>query len=271
MMGVTSTRRVRPLRVLSLAVVMVIAALGATGCEPPRAEDKTKPVLLIHGWGLGADTDCGATFDGMIAKLKAAGFKGPFVRVGFYSGGTNCDVNLRSWGPVEDGSHSKVVAQAFSKYVYATYTAKGKAVDVVGYSMGGNVARGAVQGAQAKESGFSAPINVEDVVLFGAPMNGAAWYSSFCLWGMCSSLKPGSDDVKWLQTVGNPQGVAGTEWTAFGSEADAVTPVDSALKIDVPAARKVRYTDVPHTGSDNYMGRADVVARAATALAKVDS
>lgn len=258
-------------RLAAVAVVAALVAIGATGCEPARPDDKSKPVLLIHGWGLGADTDCGSTFNGMIAKLKAAGFTGPFVRVGFYSGGTNCDVNLRSWGPVDDGSHSKVVAQAFSKYVYATYTSKGKAVDVVGYSMGGSVARGAVQGAQAKEAGFSAPINVEDVVLLGAPMNGAAWYSSFCLWGMCSSLKPGSDDVKWMQKVGNPQGVAGTEWTAFGSDADAVTPVDSALKIDVPANRKVRYSDVPHTGSDNYMGRADVVARAATALAKVDS
>ena len=269
--SVHARRRTSAVRLGAVAIVAALLAIGATACEPPRPEDKAKPILLIHGWGLGADTDCGGTFDGMIAKLKAAGFTGPFVRVGFYSKNTNCDVNLRSWGPVEDGSHSKVVAQAFSKYVYATYTSKGKAVDVVGYSMGGNVARGAVQGAQKGEAGFSAPIKVEDVALLGAPMNGAAWYSSFCLWGMCSSLKPGADDVKWLQSVGNPQGVGGTEWTAFGSEADAVTPVDSALKIDVPANRKVRYTNVPHTGSDNYMGRADVVARAASALSKADS
>lgn len=264
-------RRSVAVRATVVALSAILLVVGATACEPARPEDKTKPILLIHGWGLGADTDCGGTFDGMIAKLRAAGFTGPFVRVGFYSGGRNCDVNLRSWGPVEDGSHSKVVAQAFSKYVHATYTSKGKAVDVVGYSMGGNVARGAVQGSQAKEAGFSAPIDIEDVVLLGAPMNGAAWYSSFCLWGMCSSLKPGADDVKWLQRVGNPQGLKGTEWTAFGSDADAVTPVDSALKIEVPAARKVRYSNVPHTGSDNYTGRADVVARAATALAKVDN
>lgn len=264
-------RRRTMARCAAVAFAAVLVTMGATACQPPRPDDRTKPVLLIHGWGLGADTDCGSTFDGMIAKLKAAGFKGPFIRVGFYSGDTNCDMSLRDWGPVEDGSHFSVLSQAFSKYVYATYTAKGKTVDVVGYSMGGNVARGAVQGSTAKQAGFSAPIKVEDVVLFGAPMNGAAWYSSFCLWGMCSSMKPGADDIKWLQTVGNPQGAGGTEWTAFGSDADAVTPVDSALKIDVPAARKVRYTDVPHTGSDNYMGRADVVARAATALAKVDS
>lgn len=263
--------RVGAVRLGAVAMVAALLAMGATACEPARPDDKTKPILLIHGWGLGADIDCGSTFNGMIAKLKAAGFTGPFVRVGFYSGGTNCDVNLRNWGPVEDGSHSKVVAQAFSKYISATYTSKGKAVDVVGYSMGGNVTRGAVQGSQAKEAGFSAPIDVEDVVTLGSPMNGAAWYTSFCLWGMCSSLKPGSDDVKWLQKVGNPQGVKGTEWTAFGSEADAVTPVDSALKIDVAANRKVRYADVPHTGSDNYMGRADVIARAALALAKVDN
>jgi len=258
-------------RALLALTVVATLAMGTTACEPTRAPNKSHPVLLIHGWGLGADTDCGSTFDRMITQMKAEGFTGPFIRMGFYSGDTNCDMSLRDWGPVEDGSHFSVLSQAFSKYVYATYTSKGKTVDVVGYSMGGNVVRGAVEGAQAGQAGFSAPIDVQDAVTFGAPMNGAAWYSSFCLWGMCSSMKPGADDVNWLQKVGNPQGLHGTEWTAFGSDADAVTPVDSALKIDVPANRKVHLTDVPHTGDTNYMGRPDVVTRADKALAEANS
>jgi hypothetical protein len=255
---------------VALTIVATIA-MGTTACEPDRAPNKSHPVLLIHGWGLGADTDCGSTFNRMISQMKSEGFTGPFIRVGFYSGDTNCDVSLRDFGPVEDGSHFSVLSQAFSKLVYANYTSKGKTVDVVGYSMGGNVVRGAVQGSAAGEPGFSPPIKIQDGVLFGAPMNGAAWYSSFCLWGMCSSMKPGADDIKWLQRVGNPQGVGGTEWTAFGSDADAVTPVDSALAIDVPGNRKVRLTDVPHTGDTNYMGRTDVVTRADKALAEANS
>jgi hypothetical protein len=266
-MGVRSRRRV--LSVAITAALGLLVATGATACEPARKEARNLPVLLIHGWGLGADTDCQSTFGRMISQMKSEGFTGPFVKVGFYSDNKNCDVNMRDWGPVENGSSFKVVAQAFSKYVYETYTKKGKAVDVVGYSMGGNVARGAVQGAQRHESGFAAgAIDVQDVVSFGAPFDGAAWYSSFCLWGMCSSLKPGATDIKWLNQTGNPQGLHGTEFSAFGSTDDAVTPVDSALHIEVPAPQKYRLTGVPHTGSDNYMGRTDVVKKADDALAK---
>jgi hypothetical protein len=257
-----------------IAVLGLFVATAATACDPPRKESRAHPVLLVHGWGLGADTDCGSTFDRMIGQMKSEGFTGPFVRVGFYTGDTNCDMSLRDWGtaadPVEDGSHFSELSKAFSKYVYATFTSKGKTVDVVGYSMGGNIVRGAVEGSQGHQAGFSLPIKIQDAVTFGAPMNGAAWYSSFCLWGMCSSLKPGSDDVKWLNLNGNPQGDGGTEWTVFGSDADAVTPVDSALHIDVPANRKIHLTDVPHTGDTNYMGRTDVVKKADDALAKPD-
>lgn len=273
--GDTEGRRRRgPGRVLRIAVVGAVAALlavSATACEPARAADKTKPVLLIHGWATGGATDCGSTFDRMISQMKGEGFTGPFIKVGFYTGDTNCTMSLRSWGTFDNGSSWVELSKALSKYIYATYTSKGKAVDVVGYSMGGNIVRGALQGTSAKASGFSAPIKVEDVVTFGAPFDGAAWYSSLCLWGQCSTLKPGADAIDWLDQNGNPQGVDGTEFTIFGSEGDAVTPVDSALQMSIPTARKIRYTDVPHTGSDNYMGRPAIVTRADQALEKVDS
>jgi pimeloyl-ACP methyl ester carboxylesterase len=257
-----------------LAGLLVVAALvvgGRAGCQPARPVARDKPVLLIHGYNLGGGTDCAATFDRTISQLRGAGFTGPFVKVGFYTGDTGCDMSLRSWGTFDNGSSWKEIAKAFSKYVYATYTSKGVAVDVVGYSMGGNIARGAVYGASIGEAGFSAPIRVEDAVTLGAPHAGAAWYTYGCLWGMCSSLKPSAGEIKWLLRNGDPQGLGGTEWTVVGSTDDAVVPALSATYMALVPNRKVTYSDVPHTGGGNYMGRTDVIDRAAQALAAPNS
>ncbi|QXC60979.1 hypothetical protein KSP35_22135 [Aquihabitans sp. G128] len=258
----------RTIRAAALLAVASLFALGATACQPARSTAKDKPILLIHGWATGGATNCGSTFDTMIGRLKAQGFTGPFVKVGFYTGDTNCDMTLRSWGDFDNGSSWKDVAKAFSKYVYETYTKNGKSVDVVGYSMGGLIARGAVYGAEGGQSGFSAPIKVEDVATLGAPHSGAAWYTNGCLWGQCSTMKPGATDIKWLNENGNPQGVGGTEWTVFGSEADQVTPVDSGLYMVVPAAQKVRYSDIPHTGDGNWTSSQKVLDRVVVALAQ---
>jgi len=255
-----------------IAAVLVTSALAlGVGLAPRPAGaaggDRTRPVLLVHGYSFSNDTSCAGTFDRMISQMRAEGFTGPFVRVGYYSGNTGCDVNLRSWGSVGDSSSWKTIAKAFSQYVYSTYTARGIAVDVVGYSMGGNIARGAVYGSSIRESGFSAPIRVEDVVTLGAPHKGAAWYTSFCLWGQCASLKPSSSDISWLNRNGNPQGVGGTDFTVIGSNADSVVSASSATYMTVPVERKVVYASVPHTGSSNYMGTPAVVTRAGDALA----
>lgn len=245
------------------AVVTLILATGA--CRPARQD---RPVLLLHGWSATGGTNCASTFDRAISQLRSEGFTGPFVKVGFYTGDTGCDMSLRSWGDFANGSSWKEVAKAFSRYVHATYTSHGTPVDIIGYSMGGNIARGAVQGSQAGEAGFSAPIQVEDAVTLGAPHDGAAWYSHFCLWGQCSTLKPGAADIDWLDANPNPQGVDGTEWTVVGSTGDAVTPLDSALEMGVPPERKITYQDIPHTGGDNYLGRTDVVHALGLSLAE---
>jgi len=244
-----------------LLALAALVAVGTTACRQTR----DKPILLVHGWSATGGTDCGDTFDGMIAQLRAEGFTGPIVKVGYYTGDTNCDVDLRDWGSFDNSSSWKEVAKAFSHYVAATYTAQGQTVDVVGYSMGGIVARGAVYGSATAQSGFAGPLKVEDAVTLGAPHDGAE-VAVFCLWGQCATMKPGAADITWLNQDGDPQGVGGTEWTAVGSEADAVTLVDSALHMSVPPERLVRYTDVPHTGSGNYLRRADVVTRVGEAL-----
>jgi pimeloyl-ACP methyl ester carboxylesterase len=255
-------------KVFIVVLAAVVVAAGATACEP-RETRRDRPVLFIHGWsGFGNGNDCNANFGTMKTALRADGFTGPLVTVGYYDTNRNCDIDLQEWGPITNGSVWKDISKAFARYVYENYTKRGIAVDVVGHSMGGLVVRGAVQGTQAKEAGFGPAIKVEDVVTFGAPFAGAAWYSTFCLWGQCSQLKPGASDLKWLATNGNPQGAEGTEWTAFASNSDDVVPADSALSISVPAERKVRYSSLAH---GDFMHNATSQARAAKALAEVGS
>jgi hypothetical protein len=261
--------RARPFRALALLVAALVVAAGTTGCEPPRAPRKDRVVIFVHGWSaFGAGNDCKGNFGSLETSLRNAGFTGPLVTVGYYDSDTNCDVNLRSWGDVSNSTVWKDLAKVFSKYVYETYTKKGITVDLVGHSMGGLIIRGAVKGTQEKEAGFSAPIDVEDAVTLAAPHQGAAWYSTGCLWGQCSQLKPGASDIKWLLANGNPQGLHGTDWTVVGSTTDDTVPVDSALAMLVPDARKVTYSTLEHS---QYMGNATCQARTAKALAEVDA
>ena len=253
----------------AVAVALALTLVGVVGAAPAgaRTDTRTKPILFVHGYNPTSNsTDCGGDFDTMISQLRSQGFTGPMIKVGYYSGDVNCNVNLRSYGSFGNSDSWKQIAKAFSNYVYSQYTSKGIAVDVVGYSMGGLIARGGVYGAQKGESGFSAPIDVEDVVTLGTPHKGAAWYSNLCLWGQCTSLKPGATDLNWLNQNGNPQGRYGTEFTTIASNGDWVTPTDSGLYMSIPSSNKVTYSNVPHTGSSNYMHTTSVVTRSGSAL-----
>lgn len=253
-------------KVIAAALASIVVLVGATACEP-RQPRKDRVVLFIHGWSaFGSGADCNANFGTLESSLRSAGFTGALVTVGYYDSNRNCDVDLQRWGSISNGSSWKDISKAFARYVHETYTARGITVDVVGHSMGGLVVRGAIQGTQGKEDGFGPPLKIEDVVTFGTPFAGAAWYSSLCLWGQCAGLKPGAGDLRWLEQNGNPQGVGGTEWTAFGSSTDDVVPADSALTIQIPDARKIRYTTVEHSA---YMHDATAQARAARALAEL--
>ncbi len=268
----SSTGKGRRVRHLAVALAAFAPLLGLTVAPADaRTDTKSKVTLFVHGYSLSGGTNCGSDFDSMISSLRSQGFTGSMVRVGYYTGDTNCDMSLRSWGSFSNGSSWKEIAKAFSKYVYSTYTSKGIPVDVVGYSMGGLITRGGVYGASNGQSGFSAPIDVEDMVTLGTPHNGAAWYTNFCLWGQCSTMKPGATDIKWINQNGNPQGKYGTEFTAVGSNGDSVVSAASATHMTLPSTREPIYANVPHTGNTNYMHDATVVARSASALQYANS
>lgn len=230
-----------------ISVAVVLASFVATSPADARTDNRSKPVILVHGYNFTGGTNCATNWSTVISSLKAQGFTGPFIRVSYYGADTNCDVNLHNYGSFADRDSWKAIAKALSNYVYTQYTAKGTSVDLVGHSMGGLIIRGAVWGSQKAESGFSRPIDVEDGVTLAAPHAGAAWYSNLCLWGQCSTLKPGATDIKWLNQNGNPQGKAGTDWTVTGSRADDVVPLASAMTMSLPAAQKASIANVEHS------------------------
>jgi hypothetical protein len=261
----------RAMRVVGIALV-IVAATFVMGTNPAGAvSSKSATVLFVHGFSLSSppSSDCGGDFDAMISQMRGEGFTGSMVKVGYYSGDVNCNVNLHSYGSYGDTDSWKSIAMAMSSYVYNTYTRYGVAVDVVGYSMGALVTRGAVYGAQSGAPGFSPPINVSDAVTLGGPHNGAAWYTYFCLWGQCASMTPGSTDLNWLNQNGNPQGSASTTWTNIGSYNDLVVPWQSATSMAIPADHKIVFANIDHTGSNNYMHNWSVVNRADSALTSV--
>lgn len=265
----SSRLRRRPLAFAAAAIATLALLAGTSAPAEAHTANRSKVVLFVHGYNPTSNsTNCGETFDRMIGQLRGEGFTGAMVRVGFYSGDVNCDVNLRSYGSFSDSSSWKAISKAFSAYVYNTYTSKGITVDVVGYSMGGLIARGGVYGAQKGESGFSAPIDVEDVVTLGTPHQGAAWYSNLCFFGQCTSLKPGATDINWVNQNGNPQGRYGTDWTNIGSNGDWVTPASSGTSMSIVSTAKVIYSSIPHTGSNNYMGNTTSTTRTGVGLAE---
>src|SRR6478735_3304784 len=132
----SSKRGTGGLRAAVLAVAAVaVVSLGLGACDGNAVRvDKSKPILFVHGYNLtSTSTDCGSTFDTMIASLRSQGFTGPMIRVGYYSGDTNCDVNLHSYGSYGDRDSWKNIAHAMATYVYGTYTSKATTVDMVGY------------------------------------------------------------------------------------------------------------------------------------------
>lgn len=264
-MGMLGRRR-RIVGALAVAGAALLSAAGLTGCRPAEARDRV--VIMIHGWNaFGAGTDCDATFGSLEQSLRDQDFTGDIVTIAFYDSDRNCDVDLVDWGSISNSTSWRDLSKAFSRYVYETYSRHDVIVDVVGHSMGGLIARGAVLGSSRAESGFSGPLLVEDAVTLAAPHDGAAWYSNFCFWGQCAGLKPGNADLDWLQEVGNPQARNGTEWTAYGSSSDAVVPLDSALHIDLPAERRVALSGVGHS---DYHGDPVVQGLVGEALARVD-
>jgi hypothetical protein len=123
--------------------------------------------------------------------------------------------------------------------IYDHFTTNGQAVDVVGHSMGGLIARYAVAGVANGDPDFPPSLLVEDALTMGTPHDGTGWAWG-CGWVECVEMRPGSSFLGWLASnAPNPQGTGGTDWTVMGSEDDGIVSASSAVAMG--AGHKVVY------------------------------
>lgn len=177
---------------------LVLVALAAVLVAPGRwaRADRPVPVILLPGW-----RGEPATFDRMVPALKSAGIDA--IAVGYR--------------PSADGQHipdlaTTVVGPAIEAALVSNGYPKDGPVDIVGYSMGGLVARSLVEKAGWAE-------RVRNLVMLGTPNHGtiAAWMPAtvgvFGRWNATGAdMRPGSPFLRSLGTA-EP---AGERYVAIG-------------------------------------------------------
>lgn len=111
------------------------------------------------------------------------------------------------------------------------------AVDLVGHSLGGLIARACL--AEARRSGDSS-VRAAHLVTLGTPHQGTGFW--VFTWGDCGlDMKPGSPFLRWLGE--EPLGVAAA---AIYSTADSMVPEESASGWNAPSVRKARVEGAGH-------------------------
>ncbi|MFQ5692346.1 MAG: esterase/lipase family protein [Nitrospinota bacterium] len=111
------------------------------------------------------------------------------------------------------------------------------AVDLVGHSMGGLIARACL--AQARRSG-GPDLRVARLVTLGTPHRGTGFW--VFTWGDCGlDMRPGSPFLSWLGDE-----PAGVDATAIASPFDGLVYEESALGWNAPGVRKIKVEGVGH-------------------------
>jgi hypothetical protein len=189
---------------LALAVVVLTVVLVAPG-GAARAVVPV-PVVLIPGWHGEA-----AAFDRMIPALEAAGL----TVLDFDP--SRSGRQAMAYAPAGDGQHipdvaAQVVRPAIDAALARAGYPPGGAVDVVGYSMGGLMARYLIE-----KAGWASRVNT--LVMLGTPNHGtiAAWVpgtiGGFGRWNATGGdMRPGSP---FLRSMGDAE-PAGERYVAIG-------------------------------------------------------
>lgn len=228
-------------RVVVLALAVVLAASVLTA-EPAaaRTDDRAKPVIFIHGldaWD-DAGSDC-AMWHPMMNALRSWGHTGTFHTIKYYTYDTNCTNAIYSG---DQNVSIVTLGNKLAWWIWNSYTSRGIAVDIVGHSMGGLIARSAL--AQAGGAGAPSYLYVEDIVTYGTPHAGSGWAYG-CGWLHCEQIRPGSTFLTNLPQ--NPQGAGGTDWSLVSSDSDAIVSAESGHGMYANHEAEYRWPDYGHS------------------------
>ncbi|MDP4511783.1 esterase/lipase family protein [Nonomuraea turcica] len=208
-----------PLQELDPTPEQDVEAPVDTLAAPARANSKTRPTVFIHGWNRSANTNCSTTWAAAKNVLRDKGFTGRFVTFGYYGGNTLCDYKFAG----TTDTRIQEVGRKLAWYVNSLWNQYHKPVDIVAHSMGGLVARAAIEGVNRYGGGsdgkWPARLYIEDVVTLGTPHAGSNWATACApTHEQCSDMRPGSGFLEWLSY--NPRSQMGTEYTAIASDHD---------------------------------------------------
>lgn len=230
----------------ALAVAIVLSSASEASAQ--RSDDRAKPVLFVHGINRNdrASSDCEHDFSAMRTAFKDFGHTGELTTVGYYRHDRRCDFSIADHGSHSrhhggsgehnnDGGHSadtdiRHLGYHLAWALYDRYSRHGKAVDVVGHSMGGLITRYALAQTELRHPEFPPFVRVEDAVTLGTPHGGARWYGLACRYDQCGQMRAGSSFLRWLESdAWEPDGSGGTDWSTMGSDDDSAVAADRAV------------------------------------------
>lgn len=277
----------RSLAKMTLLTVAVGAVMVGSASSAYASHMVSKPVVFVHGIdALGDPGDnCEASWGEMMDALRDPNKYGNFAWTGrfypmnYYSKDINCDLNRSNMSMSDMNHHGdhgtfyagdphtthttatsiRHLAYHWAWWVYDHHTKDGRSVEAVGHSMGGIIMRYGINAVQRGFSAFPSRLLIDDVVTLGSPHKGVdnARFVQGCT-TQCTELDSSSSLIKYLGSAArNPQGAAGTRWTAIGSHSDNV--VDEGSAIDMDAMHTVRYLSGDRIGHSDYMHKTRTV------------
>jgi len=207
------------------------------------------PVGTALGW---SGTDCEQVWSQTEDAFARWGYPRDQIQtVGYYQNSSNCSVDLskRYQGEIYDGiavgddittnTPINLIGWRLARYIYETYTVRGKTVAIVTHSMGGLIARYAIGGAAQgmfSEWGVNA-LRVQSLVTLAGPHAGsernASLLSQFLrindLCGLqCDQMLPNSAFLTALNSSIDNNASTVSKRLTLGSTADGIVPVLSA-------------------------------------------
>jgi pimeloyl-ACP methyl ester carboxylesterase len=233
-----------------IAAAVAAATVLVLGVLAPTAFAADTQILLVHGYGSASEgKDCnGSTWENALAYYQDAGGRerSSMTTIGYYEGDrpSDCDVIIGD-GEASNERPIQDIAKDLALYIDAAYSSKGKAVNVIGHSMGGLITRVALLGSAQGWAGFPSRLDVDNVVTLSTPHQGLANPSANDdrQW---QQMDPDSGFMDRLHEPGSGLGdgwAQATEWSLVGSEEDATVTYDSGIDKGSYADQKYGYLD----------------------------